>query len=533
VHHIDSLGRRSTTRTGEQNITWTAGQGRTIRQEDATGAATTYHYNAKGQLVRTTDPDGVTVLYSYNARGEQEMQAVDVNGNGQIDLAGPDRVNRSRTWVEAGEAVRVTVQEGWLTEGSDVPVVLSRSESSLDGRRSWSTDAAGAVTYSERTLPSNGSWQQRTVLPDGSERVQQFSDGRLQSVEFRDRSGSVIQSQSYTHDGLGRTQSVSDARKGTTTYTYYADDQVATITEPASDGMGSRVTRFQYNEAGRRIRTDLPDGSSQHVAYTPSGQVSRTWGSQQYPVGYEYDAQGRVITQSTWQGFDPASGNGTGSPALTRWVYDPQTGQLSQKQHADGKGPTYDYTPGGRLASRTWARGVSTVYAYGADGMMASLDHSDSTPDVSFVYSRSGQLDTVEDSSSGSTRFKHSYTYSPIGQLTTETSDTTVERTLIRHYESGSATAGRFLGWDLRETGASGDPVHWQRYGYDGAGRLDQVSSPAGNYDYTYLPQIAFACLRGGSGAYSHQLLRICKGCHDLQNQPERFRYRFPICGAV
>jgi len=43
--------------------------------------------------------------------------------------------------------------------------------------------------------------------------------------------------------------------------------------------------------------------------------------------------------------------------------------------------------------------------------------------------------------------------------LLEETSNTTIERRLIRHCETGSATAGRFLGWDLRETGASGDPT--------------------------------------------------------------------------
>jgi hypothetical protein len=124
----------------------------------------------------------VTVLYGYNEKGEQELQAVDVNRNGQIDLGGPDRVTRSRSFVEAsgrgGVPVRVSVQESWLTLGSDAPVVLSRTETSLDGRRTWSIDAAGAVTYSERSLAVNSGWQQRTVLPDGSERVQQFAEGR-------------------------------------------------------------------------------------------------------------------------------------------------------------------------------------------------------------------------------------------------------------------------------------------------------------------------------------------------------------------
>jgi hypothetical protein len=50
------------------------------------------------------------------------------------------------------------------------------------------------------------------------------------------------------------------------------------------------VTRFQYNEAGRLVRTDLPDGSSRHQEYHPNGAIKRQWGSQQYPVGYEYDA---------------------------------------------------------------------------------------------------------------------------------------------------------------------------------------------------------------------------------------------------
>ena len=37
------------------------------------------------------------------------------------------------------------------------------------------------------------------------------------------------------------------------------------------------------------------------------------------------------------------------------------TGLVTNKVYADGKGPTYTYTPDGKLATRTWARGIATA----------------------------------------------------------------------------------------------------------------------------------------------------------------------------
>ena len=38
------------------------------------------------------------------------------------------------------------------------------------------------------------------------------------------------------------------------------------------------------------------------------------------------------------------------------------TGLVTNKVYADGKGPKYTYTPDGKLATRTWARGTVTTY---------------------------------------------------------------------------------------------------------------------------------------------------------------------------
>ena len=46
------------------------------------------------------------------------------------------------------------------------------------------------------------------------------------------------------------------------------------------------------------------------------------------------------------------------------------TGLVTQKLYADGRGPCYTYTDDGNLATRTWARGVTTSYAYDAWGTL-------------------------------------------------------------------------------------------------------------------------------------------------------------------
>ena len=54
----------------------------------------------------------------------------------------------------------------------------------------------------------------------------------------------------------------------------------------------------------------------------------------------------------------------------SRWLRDEASGCMTNKVYADGKGPTYAYTPDGKLATRTWARGSVTTYSYDANGSL-------------------------------------------------------------------------------------------------------------------------------------------------------------------
>ena len=55
------------------------------------------------------------------------------------------------------------------------------------------------------------------------------------------------------------------------------------------------------------------------------------------------------------------------------------TGLVTQKLYADGRGSCYTYTDDGNLATRTWARGVTTSYTYDACGSLTSTTSSDGT----------------------------------------------------------------------------------------------------------------------------------------------------------
>ena len=61
-------------------------------------------------------------------------------------------------------------------------------------------------------------------------------------------------------------------------------------------------------------------------------------------------------------------------------------------------GTDYSYTLGGKLATRTWARGAVTDYSYTTAGELALVDYADAaTPDVAYTYDRLGRIVQVTD----------------------------------------------------------------------------------------------------------------------------------------
>ena len=70
--------------------------------------------------------------------------------------------------------------------------------------------------------------------------------------------------------------------------------------------------------------------------FYPTGLLRRTFGPRTYPVGYAYDAQGRLVRMTNWSGFNANSG-----ARITTWNYNAYRGWLDNKRYPDATGPDY------------------------------------------------------------------------------------------------------------------------------------------------------------------------------------------------
>jgi len=462
--------------------TYTDGAGHAYKTVYADNNYSQSVYNTNGQLSAQIDPDGVTTLYQYDDQGRQTFVAADLNTNGIIDFSGADRitetlndftndhgmdVSRSRTYV-------------WKTGGSSISNLVAMTETSVDGDYSWNVafnGAAGITNSSYITYdPADGYAITTAFAPDGSTSITTNQNNRVISMTQKYFVGSIaipVSQTTYGYDVQGRQNTVTDARNGTTT-TYFngADQAVATLT-PSPDGVqNGLLTTNILDSMGRTIKTTQPDGTSVTNVYYSNGALEETYGSRTYPVAYTYDSQGRMKTMTTWTNF----ATGTGA-AITTWNYDGYRGFMINKAYADGNGPSYSYTPAGRLHTRTWARGVVTTYQYDNAGSLQALSYSDSTSQVNYGYDRLGRQTTV---TNGTTVCN--WTFNDAGQALTET----YTAGLLNGLSISNSYDSLFRRQNLSVlSGAS--TLAQTAYGYDVVSRLANVSDGTNSAVYTYL----------------------------------------------
>ena len=481
----------------EWTTTFTDLAGRTTEVLYADGRCSRSFYNSKGQLAKQVNPDGVTTLYQYNARGELSYTAVAAAGAAAVDIDW----NRDRiTWTtndvtsDHGTVVRRTRTYAWTQNGLNAPTLLSQSETSADGLGSWQVSFADdhtAVTNSTVTVISGSSRTVTTTAPDGSYSLSRYSYGRLLSATRYDAADHMIGGTTYNYDSHGRQYQVTDARNGATTYNYNAADQVSSVTTPApGNGAAPQTIATLYDAMLRPYRVIQPDGTAVNTSYLLTGELASQSGSRTYPVAYGYDYAGRMKTMTNWSSFAGLAG-----ARVTTWNYDGQRGWLTNKVYADGNGPSYAYTPAGRLASRAWVRldgngnPLTTAYAYDTTGNLVNILYSDATPAVTNIYDRLGRLAAVTCNG------------------LTDTLSYNLANGLLAESFAGGALAGLAVtnGYDLflRRTQLSafaGDTrLLTANYGYDRASRLAGVNDGGNNSaSYTYLAnsplvgQIAF-----------------------------------------
>ena len=151
------------------------------------------------------------------------------------------------------------------------------------------------------------------------------------------------------------------------------------------------------------------------------------------------------------------------------WLCEEATYFVTNKVYADGKGPTYSYTPEGLLSRRVWARGVATDYASVASGTNV------------FTYTRLPGTDFVTGYSCGP--FRRAVTYEPQRDLVATVTNSFGDR-LISAFDYVNDPAGRRISRrDTRE-----NEVVENVFGYNLRSELTSAQMGTNTYEYAYDP---------------------------------------------
>lgn len=451
--------------------------------------------------------------------------AVNISYNGTqvitTDARGTQRVRNFQ--VVGGRAKLVSIQTmatadsaatGWtfsFDPNGNPQTVTTRSgevrQFSVDsrGRRLTATRATGTA----QALPSQTTWHQwfrkpvQIVNRGVTTNYSIDNLGRVMQVA-RLVGGSNVVLRSRTYNAQNLLQSITDARGGTTTFTY--------------DGSGNRVSRtnalgqvtyFQNFDAhGQATRIQRPDGSI----------VTRI-----------FDTRGRLTSRNV-------------AGATTQYGYD-SAGRIVSRVRPDGSWTNYSYDTGGYLSSYTTNRGdvtsitrdaagkITNRSTYGAGGVLAksTTRQLDRVGRVSAVvdsrnfrwqlgYGSDGQLQSISDPM-GRTRTVQLDALSRIAVVTQPNTAAMRQAggaatTSTTHFYDGRSNRQSIVDTNAVATGYAFDSVN-QKIGESGsdAGNSGVVRNNAGDvvsftdalgltYSFTYdLLGRVTSIMRGSSGS--------------------------------
>ncbi len=383
---------------------------RVTTRTDQLGRVTRYAYDLADNVTAVTRSDGTQALAAYNEDscpvaltgpdGATWRQEYDERGN-RIALTAPDGAVTRFSYDTSGHLASVTDAEGAVTEvTSDSAGLLLAVTRPGGGRTSCSRDAFGRIT--ELTGPDGG-LTTLTWTTEGLLSARTLPDGTRET---------------WTYDGEENLLSHLDAAGGRTRYEYGPFDLLTALTRP--DGTRSG---FSYDHELR------PVGVS---------HAGLAW-------HYEYDAAGRVVSQTDYNG------------ATTTYGYDP-AGQLTARVDAAGQRSAFGYDRIGNLTERVTDDGVTT-YGYDRAGRLVSARNGDAGI----------QLD-----------------WDAVGRLTAETCNGRAVRTAydrVGRCVSRTTPSGSTTRWAYDPAGqptllhAEGHEI---AFGYDAAGRETRRDLPGG-----------------------------------------------------
>lgn len=493
-------------------------------------AVSTRTYDSLGRMAKDTNPGRAGTLYEYDSSlGELLRKGLDLDDDGSLDLAS-DRIGESSTvyekdagndwWRVAADKVYSVETDDPGTAGTDertVPVTVSVRRTRLTGLGGTVANL-GMLVSEETSVDMDGNETATKNYTDSADRTvvqvvdSPFSGTDAATTTVNGLVKSAVSSgnlaTTFLYDALGRRIGATDPRISsydaqTDTWSNYNETHYNSVGQMdwVKDTAGNQAS-FGYDNpptdptdaqrqaaTGRRVSSTNALGKTKRMSYTARGELYRVWGDTEYPLEYGYDENGRRTTLNTYRGGSGWTGTSwptatAGTADTTTWNYEPETGLLESKEHADGKGPSYTYYGDGSLHTRTWERtsggnALTTTYSYDPDtGQLAGVDYSDATAGISYTYTRTGNPKTIADATGTRT-----LAYTAEDKLHTETLSSSfygATTVLTRSYDS----VGRGDGYSLSY---NGNAIQAPEYGHDTYGRFSSVGEGNDTFTYGYL----------------------------------------------
>lgn len=304
------------------------GNGNVVRIIDALDYVTEFEYNGEDQLIRVTDDDNNSKQTLYNALG-QTIQQIDELGR-----------TISFTYDEVGNQVFIYGPAGKkISEMTYNNLNLPASQTDAHGNTTtFEYDILGQLV--SRTDPEGNTTQLRI---DALGRVHRVFDplGR----DYR---------KVFTNDDV--IESISDAGRNETRFTYTEKNQVETIITPRNF-----VTTIEYTGSGFISRYIPPSEKAQGYTYDEASRLVKidhtTSGAPD--IINAYNKNGNITSISTQDTSISAV-----VPKITR-TYD-ELNRLVSNTDADNNTVYYTYNPAGLVAKIIYPDNKTLSYSYDA-----------------------------------------------------------------------------------------------------------------------------------------------------------------------
>ncbi|RMI39467.1 hypothetical protein EBN88_14700 [Streptomyces triticirhizae] len=366
-----------TDRALEYRYAYDAGNHRTV-VTDSLGHDTVYQFNESFQLIAQTDPLGHTTTHTWD-RYDRTLTVTDPLGHttryeyddhGDVTvIVRPDGLSTRLEHNELGLVTEVTQPDGTVWRQS------------FDGRGNPTVlvDPVGhrtRTTYDERGGPSG-----ITEADGTTTRIE--CDGAGLPIALVAPQDVAVR---YAQDAFGRVTRVRDASGGETELTWSPEGHLLRRVGPAGDirawtfdaegncqtvvDENGATTTIEYGAFDLPVRRVGPDGAAYRFVRDTELRISEVIDPQGRVWHYEYDAAGRLTSQTDFDG------------RTTRYRTD-AAGRVVAWANATGQSVRFRHDVLGRVVERTTSDGVHTRFVRDPLGRLLTAE----TPDAALSRS--------------------------------------------------------------------------------------------------------------------------------------------------